>query len=155
MNHLLKYFSYLCVMSAVTFAPTPLHSSLVPDEPGSDDSNTLIVLFPGFDCASGNMMVAVYSEFGDFLSDKPFYSTSVTCSELSTNRLKLKLPEGRFAVAVYHDTNGNKRLDRNFANYPTEPFGFSNNPRLITGPPAFDRAAITLSSDMEISILMN
>lgn len=33
---------------------------------------------------------------------------------------------GSYAIAVFHDLNGNGRLDRNFIGLPSEPYGFSN-----------------------------
>lgn len=37
------------------------------------------------------------------------------------------VPPGRYAVAVYHDVNGNGRLDRSAIGFPSEPYGFSND----------------------------
>lgn len=50
---------------------------------------------------------------------------------------------GEYALMVYVDENGNKRIDKNFIGIPKEPLGFSNryNPK---GPPAYQRAAFTL-----------
>ena len=48
---------------------------------------------------------------------------------------------GTYAVAIYHDENGNKKFDKNFFGLPTEGFGFSNNPGILFGPPDHDEAA--------------
>lgn len=46
-----------------------------------------------------------------------------------TTRTCIVLPgAGRYAIAVYHDRNGNGRIDRNFLGLPTEDGGLSNNP---------------------------
>jgi uncharacterized protein (DUF2141 family) len=42
---------------------------------------------------------------------------------------------GRYSVALYHDENGNKELDRNFLGIPSEGYGFSNNPGFRFGKP--------------------
>lgn len=55
------------------------------------------------------------------------------------------LPAGEYALVVYHDENGNGRLDRNFIGIPREPLGFSNSYR-PKGPPTFSRAAFTLEN---------
>ena len=44
---------------------------------------------------------------------------------------------GSWALAVIHDENGNRRLDR-FMGIPREGFGFSRNPRMRMGPPRFE-----------------
>jgi len=46
---------------------------------------------------------------------------------------------GSYALVVLHDENGNARADM-FLGIPKEGVGFSNNPRLITGPPSFATA---------------
>jgi uncharacterized protein (DUF2141 family) len=38
-----------------------------------------------------------------------------------------RLPAGDYAFAVYHDANGNGKLDRNGVGMPTEDYAFSNN----------------------------
>jgi uncharacterized protein (DUF2141 family) len=50
---------------------------------------------------------------------------------------------GSYAIAVFHDTNANTKLDRNFIGLPTEPYGFSNDAGR-RGPPNFERALITV-----------
>lgn len=54
------------------------------------------------------------------------------------------LPAGRYAVALFHDENGNGKLDTRFG-IPTEGVGFSNNPRLLFGPPGFTAASVLLT----------
>lgn len=56
------------------------------------------------------------------------------------------VPPGDYAVAVYHDENGNGELDKNFIGIPREPVGFANtySPK---GPPSYRRAAITVTGD--------
>jgi uncharacterized protein (DUF2141 family) len=54
------------------------------------------------------------------------------------------LPSGAYAVALFHDENGNGRIDTRFG-IPTEGVGFSNNPRLMFGPPSFAAASIALT----------
>jgi uncharacterized protein (DUF2141 family) len=34
---------------------------------------------------------------------------------------------GEYAMAIFHDENGNKKLDKNLLGVPTEPYGFSRN----------------------------
>jgi uncharacterized protein (DUF2141 family) len=49
------------------------------------------------------------------------------------------LPSGDYALSVFHDENGNGRLDT-FARIPREGFGFSRNPAIRFGPPRFAEA---------------
>ena len=51
------------------------------------------------------------------------------------------LAPGRYAIAAYHDLNGNGRLDKQTFGLPAEPYGFSNDVGRIA-PPSFARALI-------------
>ena len=57
----------------------------------------------------------------------------------------LDMPPGRYAVALLHDENGNKRLDRNASGRPSEGFGISNNPKVILKTPSFTAAAVDIA----------
>lgn len=46
------------------------------------------------------------------------------------------VPPGRYAVQLYVDINANGQLDLTPRGLPTEPVGFSGNPRLFKGKPA-------------------
>lgn len=50
---------------------------------------------------------------------------------------------GRYAVALFHDENGNGKLDK-FMMMPREGFGFSRDAPIRFGPPHFEAAAFTL-----------
>jgi uncharacterized protein (DUF2141 family) len=54
------------------------------------------------------------------------------------------LKPGRYAVAVFHDDNGNGEFDQVFFGLPVEDFGFSNGAVAFFGPPGFDDAAVLL-----------
>lgn len=57
------------------------------------------------------------------------------------------LAPGRYAVAIYHDENGNGVMDKNFVGIPSEGYGFSRNARGFTGPPSFSGAAVDIAAD--------
>ena len=52
------------------------------------------------------------------------------------------LPAGRYALAFFHDENGNSEFDRTLLGLPDEGFGFSNDAPVGFGPPSFAEAAI-------------
>jgi acyl-CoA reductase-like NAD-dependent aldehyde dehydrogenase/uncharacterized protein (DUF2141 family) len=60
---------------------------------------------------------------------------------------------GTYAVAVYQDVNGNRKLDSGFLGIPKEPVGASNNPHPRFGPPTFQQCAFEIGkADKQISI---
>lgn len=56
------------------------------------------------------------------------------------------LPAGRYAIAAFHDKDGNDKLTTNLMGIPTEAMGFSNNAKASFGPPSFDSAAIEVGA---------
>jgi uncharacterized protein (DUF2141 family) len=61
-----------------------------------------------------------------------------------------EVPDGRYAVSVAHDVNGNGKVDANMVGQPTEPWGTTNAVRPRFRPPRFDEAAITISGDAAV-----
>ena len=57
------------------------------------------------------------------------------------------LAPGDYAVAAFHDADGDGELGRNILSLPTEGYGFSNGARGFMGPPGFDAAAVTVGAD--------
>ncbi|MBK6978861.1 MAG: DUF2141 domain-containing protein [Cytophagaceae bacterium] len=57
-----------------------------------------------------------------------------------------ELPQGDYAIAVYHDLNGNFNLDKNVFGYPSEPFGFSKNFKPRFSAPDFNDCKISISN---------
>jgi uncharacterized protein (DUF2141 family) len=53
------------------------------------------------------------------------------------------VPPGDYAIAAFHDENGNARLDT-LAKVPREGFGFSRNPPIRFGPPRFEEVRVTV-----------
>lgn len=62
------------------------------------------------------------------------------------------LQPGHYALSLFHDENGNGKLDSNIAGIPTERYGFSRDARGRMGAPAFADAAVELRSDMTITV---
>lgn len=56
------------------------------------------------------------------------------------------VPAGHYAVSLLHDENGNGKADMALI-IPREGFGFSRNPVVRFGPPAFARAAFAVGPE--------
>lgn len=60
-----------------------------------------------------------------------------------------------YAIAVFHDENDNKYLDKNFLGMPEEKYGFSNGARGTFGPPYFKEASFKVSSQQKLKITIH
>lgn len=57
----------------------------------------------------------------------------------------VKLPgNGVYALAIYHDEDGSRKLNRSGLGLPSEGFGFSNNPRTIASLPTFSSVRLNV-----------
>ena len=63
-----------------------------------------------------------------------------------------EVPPGTYAIAVFQDMNGNKRLDRTPLGLPLEPYGFSNDAGRLRRP-TFASASIQIANqDLRVSV---
>ena len=62
------------------------------------------------------------------------------------------LQPGTYALSLFHDENGNGKLDSNVAGIPTERYGFSRYARGHMAAPSFADAAVELHGDTTITI---
>lgn len=66
------------------------------------------------------------------------------------------LAPGSYAIALFHDENGNRKMDQNFLGIPKEGLGTSNNAKGSFGPPSFKDSAVQIEdADVNIEISIN
>jgi uncharacterized protein (DUF2141 family) len=103
----------------------------------------LTIRVDGVASADGDIKIALYTSADSFLS-KPLRGLQAP-AHAGTVEVKVDdLPPGDYAFAVYHDANGNGKMDRNMVGMPTEDYAFSNNAVGKRGAPRYDDARIAL-----------
>ena len=93
----------------------------------------------------GTVMVALHAEAdaGTFPDVKGAVAAQWAKAAPGARRFVFAgLPAGRFAIAVFHDGNGNGELDTDILGIPKEGYGFSRNTKGSFGPPRFADAAV-------------
>jgi len=94
--------------------------------------------------SGGRIAVAIFRDADSFRrGEGPVRSLMVDCNSRATRAWVVGLPPGRYAIAAFHDTDGDGKLTTTMG-IPREPFGFSNDARGRFGPPAFEMAAFDL-----------
>lgn len=96
--------------------------------------------------AKGTMRVAIFKDSETFLK-KPLLGQVVKAEKGEIKVIFDNVPQGVYALSIIHDENENEKLDSNFFGVPTEGFGFSNDAMGMFGPPAFDKASFTMTSE--------
>jgi len=108
----------------------------------------------GFSGQGASLHLAAFTNEDGFPdSDSPSLTRKYKISKgQKSTSLKIKLPAGDYAIAIFEDLNGNGSLDRNFFGIPTEPYGFSRNFQPSISAPDFSDCSIHLEKSQSISI---
>lgn len=104
----------------------------------------LTLNFTGLPSDKGKLMVALYASEAAYKAKDAFRKIQVPARGPLQAVFK-DLPAGHYAVAAYHDENGNGTLDKDFMGMPTEAYGFSRNPAARFGPPSFAEMAFAVT----------
>lgn len=92
---------------------------------------------------NGAVYIALFKPGKDFPEGKPIEGKKVDATNERV-RTSFTVEPGEYAIAVYHDENGNGKMDKRVFGIPKEPYGFSNNFRPKLSAPKF--------SDCEFSV---
>ena len=92
--------------------------------------------------ASGSVVAVLYGDNpDDFLKKGKHLDKMFEPAQEGLVSVCLTAPNpGTYAVAVYHDENGNEKFDKTWIGLPDEGYGISNNPTILLSAPAFDEA---------------
>jgi uncharacterized protein (DUF2141 family) len=98
--------------------------------------------------AGGIVYAALYQHAEDFPRAERALTGVMAVAAAPVTRLTFaSVAPGEYAVAVYHDLNGNGRLDRNMFGVPTEPYGFSRDAVGNFGPAKFADSAFRIDAE--------
>ena len=91
----------------------------------------------------GKVLVAIYDSKDSFLNKR----YKGTMSKINDNTCEVtfkNIPEGVYAISLFHDENDNNKMDSNFLGIPKEDYGCSNNATGFMGPPKWEDAKFEL-----------
>jgi len=100
----------------------------------------------------GKVYVSLYNTEASFL-DKGFKSTYSEITNESCDVTFTNIPNGVYAISMFHDENNNNKLDSNFLGIPKEDYGCSNNARGFMGPPKWSDAKFELKNESITQII--
>ena len=108
-------------------------------------NGNVTVKISGVENNKGLVNVGLYNEGSSFPDyDKTFMNKEVKAVKGEIEFTFKNVPEGAYAVAVWHDENENKKIDKNFIGVPKEKYGFSLNKFGTFGPPDFEDVSFIL-----------
>jgi uncharacterized protein (DUF2141 family) len=141
----MKATTLLSLAAAATLAGGAAHAD--PNCQGSPGRGMakLVVETTGVRSAKGEVATTVYPDDPNrFLARGGKLARIRTAALAPVTQSCFWLSPGTYAVAVYHDQNGNHEFDRTPLGLPAEGFGFSNDAPAKFGLPAFEAARFAL-----------
>jgi uncharacterized protein (DUF2141 family) len=105
----------------------------------SSSGNHVTVTISNIKSNNGKVFVALYNSESSFLNK----GIKGEISKIENNSCKVifkDIPNGTYAVSLFHDENDNGKMDSNFLGIPKEDYGCSNNAKGFMGPPKWEDA---------------
>jgi uncharacterized protein (DUF2141 family) len=117
----------------------------------AQETHDITVAVKNANSNDGKMFIALYDTESNFLGE----TYKAVKSEITNNQCSITfeaIPEGVYAVSVFHDENDNGKMDTNFFGIPNEDYGCSNNASGFMGPPKWTDAKFQLKDNKSITI---
>lgn len=112
-------------------------------------TSELVVEVRNFKNTAGKVKVAVFDSESTYLNESKYAEDTVVYNQESVQLIFRGLPQGEYAISIYHDENDNGKLDTNFIGIPTESYAFSNNASGQFGPPKYEESKFTLTGEKQ------
>jgi uncharacterized protein (DUF2141 family) len=121
-----------------------------------DNTGEILVKIKGIKNYKGYIQVDIYKTNKGFPTAEEFAFKKLRFKvQKGENDLKItNLQHGTYAIAIFHDENQNKILDKNFLGIPNEGVGVSNITDTLFSAPKFNDAKFKLDKDTKLTIKM-
>ncbi len=138
------------VKTVITFTIFALTSTIT----FAQNKYSVSVTVKGIQKREGKIVASISNDIENFPQGGGVKSVIAEVTKEGEVTLKFEgVLEGKYAIVLYQDLNGNSQIDMN-GQMPAEPFGFSNVTMLM-GPPNFLQCAFDLAENkaMDINLL--
>jgi len=108
-------------------------------------ANEITVIVSDLKNNEGRVFVALYNSETNFLNKE----IKGNISDIKNNSCTLTfkdIPNGMYAISLFHDVNNNNKMDTNFLGIPKEDYGCSNNAKGFMGPPKWKEAKFQINN---------
>ena len=105
----------------------------------STAQNTIEVEMYNFKNDKGKVKLGLYNSAEEFLENS-FLKTEVKILNQEARAIFTNIPDGIYAIGLYHDEDGDGELDM-FLGIPTENYGVSNNAKPTLSKPHWEDAS--------------
>lgn len=119
----------------------------------NQQTHDLTISVSGMKSNDGGIEIGLYNTKESFpLVDGQYKVFYFDAKKFSGNYTIRDIPEGEYAVAIFHDQNSDQICNTNFLGIPKEGYGFSNNFKPRLSAPTFKDCKVDLTGNMSINI---
>lgn len=146
----MRLFPFALVLTALA-APAAAQSESCT---GAPSDTRLYVNVSNVRNANGLIAVTLYADIRKkFLAKRGSLYVGRVPAVAGTTRVCIHLPApGTYALAVYHDQDANRKLNRSGLGLPKEAYGFSNNASTLFGLPSFGSVRFVARNNGEAGV---
>ena len=94
--------------------------------------------------SQGDVRLSVYASAAEWPDHSQDVNDKVAPAQAGGVVFHFDLPPGTYAVACFHDEDGDGEFEQNFLGIPKEGYGFSNNLHPVFSAPSFAAASFVL-----------
>lgn len=149
----LKHMSFRATLLGVLVTAAALPSAAGNSASSQTPDATLTIRVTDIPAPDGQMMIALFDSQDGYAAERPVKDAVIAVDATAVEAEFSALPSGEYAFKLYHDANGNGKLDTDMLGIPSEPYAFSRDASDPFSAPEWEEAKFTLpSGDTQRSI---
>lgn len=113
----------------------------------AQEAGDVTLTFSGITAPKGAIMGGVFDSEAAFAGGQPVQGFKLEVSGATAVQTIKGLKPGRYAVKVFHDVDGDGRMNTNAFGIPLEPYAASNNAPSTMGPPRWSDAVFEVGAE--------
>lgn len=113
----------------------------------------LTIVVTNIHTLEGHLKMGIFKDSGTFLQKGKEYKAYSIKPKGKTTIIHVRgIKKGDYAISIYHDINDDSNCNLSWIFRPIEPYGFSNNVKLVLFKPSFNDCKFNADRDREITI---
>ena len=131
---------YRSIIAALVLA-----AAAIPTADAQNATGSIAIQLSGLQ-PQGQLMVQVFNSEAGYRGGQAVGANMVQVTGDTAEIRFADLAPGQYAFRLFHDVNGDGRMNTNPFGIPTEPYAFSNNAQGSFGPATWQQAVFTLNA---------
>jgi uncharacterized protein (DUF2141 family) len=114
--------------------------------------NKVVANISSFENNKGICRACIFGSEEAFKKSRPLQCVLTPVTNKISQAVFTNVPDGTYALFVFHDTNNNGKMDTNFLGIPKEGYGASQNKLPFAAAPKFEANKFSLSGNSVVTL---